>query len=338
MGQASLLAALLFLLPSCKDSFGRLNGCEVTFQIGQWFTDQEGSFTYDPSFGSSQRCPIPLVQPGENVLATGFVTGVKTFTDDVVPTEEARLQVRNSAGVKVGDKVFGFRRESISLIETALDLQYPAATGGYQNFNETDDLELSIFSGCCLVSPVQAEIRMALNYFPTPYPNVVLEGSSIPLSATTQTWKANSNTGGLPHTFSWYRNGSWVASGETYTAATGTSPFDLRVDMTNVYGQVASSSLHVDVDGLFVEWTGPTRVFASEPDQWSVAVQGGYPPYTIRWYRNTTYVASGATYSMITGATSFSLRADIVDSHGKAYTLSRYITVQSTSTCTTSMC
>jgi hypothetical protein len=327
-------ATLLFIafLGSCGDLGGNLNGCTLTRQSGEWFTGKQGSFEYYPTFNSRIGCPVRIVRPTERVITSGNVVGVKDYDGDAQPTEQAVLQVWNSANYGLAADIFRFRRTYIDEIEATLVLEYDAATA-LRSFNDTDRLRLVIRDWCCAAPTFRAEVELEVNYFPDGLPRVAVEGTEIPLRSTTQTWEAVSINGGRPHQYQWYRNATWVASGASYTAATGTTDFVLRVDMTDAYGRTASGSMNVDVDGIRATIRGPTQL-VSEAGFWTASATGGYPPYSFTWYKDGIQVGQGSSYSALLPAGSVvSLAVKAQDSRGVAHSYVQSVTVETQEPC-----
>lgn len=64
---------------------------------------------------------------------------------------------------------------------------------------------------------------------------------------STQTWTAVVSGGKAPFTFAWYRDGVLVSSSSSYTGNTGTSHFQLRLDVSDARGDTSS-----DVHAVFI--------------------------------------------------------------------------------------
>jgi hypothetical protein len=284
-----------FLSACGVDVGGNVQGCEIMDKVGRWFTNDQGSWEYYPTFNSGQRCPIAIFRPGEVVATSGFVQGNIPYTGGT-PTERATLITWNSAGEGLAAHPFPFVRRSIDYIETDLYLEYRAATGPARNFSEWDKLRLTISDYCCAIAQHRALIDLRLTYYPDGAARVNVAGNDVPLANTTTTWQASSPNGGRPHQYEWYRNGAWVASGSAYTLTPGASDFQLQVVMTDVYGRTASGTMDVDVDGIRTTIAGPSEVYGGS-GQWTASARGGYPPYTYRWYQGGYLVGEGATYA-----------------------------------------
>lgn len=62
------------------------------------------------------------------------------------------------------------------------------------------------------------------------------------------TWTADVSGGTGPYTYAWYRNGSLVDEDNTYTASTGSSDFDLEVEVDDAFGWTSGDFVTVQVD------------------------------------------------------------------------------------------
>jgi hypothetical protein len=329
---------LLGVSAACSEFHGEVNRCKIVWQAGEWMTGNEGSFEYHPVLDPvGNRCPINVVQPGERVFTGGHLIGIQAFDGtNAWPNEVADVRIDNSRAVTVAGARYQFRRESIDWIEADVGLGYPTLSG-HGTFAESDLLHLEISKNCCNAAQFIAGLELQLTYTPDGSARVGVTGNSVPLSNTPTTWQASSPSAGRPHTYTWYRDGAALGSGDSYTADSGPTDFGLRVDMTDTYGRTASTLFPVDVDGMIVTVAGPDSVFEWDGGRWSVGVRGGYPPYSTRWYRNSTAVGTGTSYQGI-ASTNYTLRAEVTDAHGSVYRGSRYVTVLHSSDCTTTAC
>jgi len=154
-------------------------------------------------------------------------------------------------------------------------------------------------------------------------------GDEIPLRNTSARYGALSPSAGRPHTFNWYRDGAWVGSGATHTVSAGTADFSLRVDMGDVYGRTASSTLNVDVDGVRIaSLNGPSTVWASAGGgTWMATARGGTEPPVFNWYVDGEWVGAGESWTGYRpGAEGwFTLRVDVSNAGGATSSASREV-------------
>lgn len=79
--------------------------------------------------------------------------------------------------------------------------------------------------------------------------SVEIAGPSSVGQEETCTWTADAAGGDPSYSYEWYRDNSFVGTGDEYTAGTGTSDFLLRVDVTDQQGTIRSDDLYVTVEG-----------------------------------------------------------------------------------------
>jgi subtilisin family serine protease len=81
------------------------------------------------------------------------------------------------------------------------------------------------------------------------------------------------------------------------------------------------------VGALDAKISGPTTVFANQTQTWNSVVTGGVTPYAYQWYKDGSPVGTGASLTMNTGSTSFSLRLDVTDAASTTRSITQPITV-----------
>ncbi|CAA9299885.1 MAG: hypothetical protein AVDCRST_MAG89-388, partial [uncultured Gemmatimonadetes bacterium] len=258
-------AAALCIFAACEDETGALvlSGCEVVRESPSdgWRGDP---YELHPFFTSvrndqfrSPACPVSIVNPGEEVYASGVVFSNRVFnqqTGQTADTERVRLRIINSVGTVVREDIQPFIAPlgSINSKEVELTVQYPAVSG-HRSFNEKDAMQVTITDHCCAFPQLRGEVELRINYVKDQAAaRLTIMGDEIPYQNSWVTFGALSPSGGRPHNFNWYRDGAWVGSGGTYSASAGGSDFNLRVDMSDRYGRTASRNMYVDVDGVRV--------------------------------------------------------------------------------------
>lgn len=341
------VAALVVISAACSDDgTTSISGCEVKREYPSrgWRGDP---FDLHPFFTSvfydnfkTPACPVPILQVEEPMFAVGVVWSKQVFdphTGQLNNTERVSLRIYNAAGTVVGEDVQPFFADNIDEKEVEVTTNYDAVTA-HRTFTEKDLMQVRIQDYCCTLPQLSGEVELAINYKKDgPNASVSVTGNGVPLRNTSATYGALSLSAGRPHKYRWYLNGALVDSARTYTAAVGSSDFQLRVDMVDAYGRTASGHLTVDVDGIAVQLDGPQRVFAWDPATWTAWVRGGYTPHDVRWYKNGQYVGSGTSYSTDNpGTFDFNLRADVTDGHGTFASQSIFVDVESD--CSTTAC
>ena len=145
-----------------------------------------------------------------------------------------------------------------------------------------------------------------------------LTGEHIPAPGSTHTWNAPTTGGSPGYMYQWYRNGTAVGNGSSYTANVGSSAFDLRVEVTDQTWSTVAAVLMVHVGGVEASVTGPALVYASEGGgTWGATGRGGSGAYTFDWYLDGTYLGSGPSWNGYPGENARTLRVDMTDSGGE---------------------
>jgi len=78
-----------------------------------------------------------------------------------------------------------------------------------------------------------------------------IDGPSIVLPNTAYTWTAVVSGGKAPFTYGWYRNGALVSTSSTYNGNSGSSDFQLQLQVSDALGGGSSSTLLVQI------WNSP---------------------------------------------------------------------------------
>lgn len=318
-----------------------LSGCEVVREhpSGAWRGDPYELHPFLTTVRNDQytspACPVAILQPREEVYASGVVFSTQVFnpqTGQTNDTERAQLRMINSVGSVIREDVQPFIAPagSINSKEIELIVEYPAISG-HGTFTEKDAMQVTISDYCCMLPQLRGELELKVDYTKdAASARVTVVGDEIPLQNAQVTYGALSPSAGRPHTFYWYRDGVWAGSGSTYAAATGTADFDLRVDMSDGYGRTASGTLHVDVDGVRIaSFDGPSAVWASEGGgTWTATSRGGSQPHTFNWYVDGEWVGSGESWSGYRPGRegAFVLRVEVANASGAASSASRDIT------------
>lgn len=295
--------------------FGVLAACDVVIRVraGETLNDcfvREKSGEWGPGeleYSGTLFCPIGILRVGERVVGRTDVIDrtqqYRYFAVDITDSS-GEIEFLDEEPVRIIDGVYVF----------SMLVDYAAATGRYQ-IGDYDVLAIDVYKGD-FVSYLELELTTAQDNGLS----ARFAGADIPLSNTAQTWQVGSQSGGRPHQFEWYRNGQWVTSGGKYTASTGTTDFELRVNMSDALGRTATNTMSVDVDGVRASLTGPVDVYNSEGGgTWSVTGRGGYEPYSFEWYVDGVWVGSGPTWSGYTGEGLHGLRVDMSDSRGASH-------------------
>jgi hypothetical protein len=253
------------------------------------------------------ECPIPLASPGsEKKFAAARIWDLNG--SDVTAS---RVVVKNSAGKKVAEEVAPF------VIATGAGFaepqaEYTAATGK-RTFADHDTATFEAFN---LTTGARASGKTVLTYRQTNLSTRVA-GENVPLPNSTHTWTAPVSGGYPAFMYNWYRNGTHVGSGSSYSTAVGTQDFDLRVEVTDQTWSTVVAVHVVDVGGVEANITGPGIINEADGGQWTASARGGTGTYTYDWYVNDYWVHSGAVFEGSPQAGLHMLRVDVQDSAGE---------------------
>lgn len=75
-----------------------------------------------------------------------------------------------------------------------------------------------------------------------------ISGPSFVYANETQTWSANVSGGFKPYDYAWFRDGQLVSTGESYSGNTGSSDFNLQLNVTDALNASAQDDLYVTVN------------------------------------------------------------------------------------------
>lgn len=298
-------SALSGVLAGCD--FEAAKGCE---RLGYFPSSNAFDLEYDMKLPDT--CPVALATPGTDTKYAGanlFDYGTKDFDEGVAI-------VYNSKGEVVADEREEFRfvynPEPVARHWQARPkAEYVAATGT----NQVNDYDIAEFSGWeDGVNRAWANVK--INYRQSSV-STKLTGEQIPTPGSTHIWNAPTSGGSPGYMYQWYRNGAPVGNGSSYTASAGSSPFDLRVEVTDQTWSTVAAVLMVNVGGVEASVAGPTLVYSSsDGGTWNATGRGGTGAYTFDWYLDGTHVASGPSFSGYPGENSHSIRVDMRDSAG----------------------
>jgi hypothetical protein len=271
-------------------------------------------------------CPVPLGQPGElkTVGADVFDKGTQEFFfievvvrngDGQIPPGTGHNGLANTIQQFFGDKA-------------APRLEYAAATAGYidrgsfevlrQNFGQyADDPRATL------------EITYTSSHMAT-----IIQGTTVPQSNTTQMWTAGVSGGASPYTYAWYRDGTLVSTGYSYTGAVGTTNFGLKLHVTDHTQSTRVVEMRTQVDGVLTSMSGPTLVYSSRGGgTWTASGEGGYPPYTFDWYVDGVHRGNGSSWTGYPGEGEKELWVDMRDTRGTTTRANTYVQGIGNETC-----
>lgn len=274
-------------------------------------------------------CPVPLGSVGEEKFIGANV--IDYNPDFATNYREVKITVRNSGDAVKGTNTALFKFYNGPGRRAQPLVFFPAATGYSGSVTNGQLLPASAkdkgkFEAFKQSGALASAARLHVEYIGSVL-TASISGPDLPLSNQDATWYASAAGGTPPYVFQWYRNGSAVWTGSSYTANVGTSEFGLRLIVTDQTSSSRWTDLWVDVDGVRASVSGPTLIYYSEGNAtWTVSVRGGYEPYSIDWYFDNmngqiTWQGSGTsltTYPSVQG--SYLVFATVVDSHGTSTT------------------
>ena len=241
------------------------------------------------------------------------------WVDDHIPKDfdEGAALVFNSAGKLVGDDreeffaVIDYEQPARTYYRARPKAEYVAATGTGQ----VSDHDIAQFSGWKDgVRKAWADLKITYRQSSV---STNITGDRIPTPGSTSTWNA-ATTGGYPgYMYQWYRDGAPVGNGSSYTAAAGSSDFDLRVEVTDQTWSTVAAVFMVNPGGVEAAITGPALVYASGGGgNWTATGRGGTGAYTFEWYVDDVYAGSGPSLTTYPGENAHTVRVDMRDSAG----------------------
>ncbi|HEX2092729.1 MAG TPA: hypothetical protein VHG28_10020 [Longimicrobiaceae bacterium] len=229
-----LLVVFVVFSAACIDDVGDglgYHACEVSQSSG-WSGYGLALHHQEP-----KQCPVTFRYRSSTFETGGWITdnGTRNFTF-------AELVVRNSDNVQVKWTANSFYESVDQKWETNLFVNYPAATGaaGVSGFDRSIFRMTQWVSGQSGTLP-SAEIKISYRSDMT----ASISGNATPQPYETGTWTASISGGVGPYEYSWYRDGAYVGSGESYTASVGNSRFPLEVHVTDSQGGRTVSSFYV---------------------------------------------------------------------------------------------
>lgn len=310
--------ATSLVLGACRDA--KIMNCKVSEMPSSnpYQLDWAG---YIPS-----SCPVSLGQPGETktVGADVFDKGTQEFFF-------IEVNVRNGYGqIPPGNGHNGLASTIQPFFgnKASPRLNYAAATAGTidrgsfevlrHNFGQYEDDPRATL-----------EITYTSSHMVT-----IIQGPTVPQSNTTQMWTAGVSGGASPYTYAWYRDGTLVSMGSSYTGAVGTTDFGLKLHVTDHTQSTRVVEMRTQVDGVLTSVSGPTLVYSSQGGgTWTASGEGGYPPYTFDWYVDGVHRGNGSSWSGYPGEGQKELWVDMRDTRGATTRANTYVQGIGNETC-----
>jgi hypothetical protein len=117
--------------------------------------------------------------------------------------------------------------------------------------------------------------------------------------------------------YQWYRDGTPVGNGSSYTATVGSTDFDLRVEVTDQTWSTVAAVFMVVPGGVEAAISGPSLVYSSAGGgTWTATGRGGTGAYTFTWYIDDVAVGTGPSLTTYPGEDAHTVRVDMTDSAG----------------------
>lgn len=252
-------------------------------------------------------CPVPLASPGTEQK----YAAARVWDFQAVDMRYAGVEVKNSQGTRKARELTLFVGTPGVMLAEPKAL-YTAATGT-QTFSDHD---VGIFRAFSESGDKSADGRTRLTYQQASLATSLV-GEEIPQPNTSHTWTAPVSGGYPGFSYQWYRNGSPVGTGSSYTGSAGGAPFSLRVEVTDQTWSMVAAVLAVDVGGIRTAISGPTNVWASQGGgTWTASAQGGTGPYNYTWYLDGALFGYGPTITTYTGENMHDLEVQVTDSAG----------------------
>lgn len=293
-------AAVVLALTGCGQSY--VKNCPV---IGA--SPNSNIYNLDYELLIPAECPIPLASPGSE---TKFAAA-EIWDFHGPDMQWASVEVKNSAGKRVAKETVAFL-----VIDAGGYAQPQAAYTAATGKKTFADHDTATFEAWHFNTGARAKGKTKLYYQQTSL-SARLAGETVPLPNTTHTWTAPV-TGGYPgFTYHWYRDGTHVGSGSSYSSTVGIQDFGLRVEVTDQTWSTVAAVLPVNVGGVAASITGPSIVYEGDGAEWLAAGRGGTGSYTYNWYVDDIWVDSGPVFDGSTGVGSHVLRVDVTDTAGE---------------------
>lgn len=315
-----VLIGIVALTTGCDPTY---RSCELTDLV----SDNGHGLSYDVRIPSS--CPVPLGSIGEQ----------KTFAATMVDGSPhdyniALIVVKNSNGSEIGSDEVVFLPTINGAYRATPTTNFAASTGytGSITNNQVlpdDKRDYGIITGFLTNNQVGVNGRLYMNYIGTNVQGTIA-GPDVPLSNSGATWYGSASGGTGPYAYAWYQNGDLVGTSSSYATTVGSSPFGLRLVVTDQTQASRWTDLLVDVDGVRADISGSSTIYYSNGNAtWTASLRGGYAPYTVNWYFDQngqqTYAGSGTSLSSYPPAAgTYSLFATISDSNGMTGTSSTF--------------
>jgi hypothetical protein len=303
-------ALLVAALTGCGESY--VKNCPM---IGA--NPSSNLYNLDYELVIPSECPIPLASPGTETK----YAAAKIWDLGGSDMTQAAVEVKNSAGKRVANETVPF------LVTTGAGFaeprtSYTAATGR-RTFSDHDT---ATFKASNIATGKSANGKTKLYYQQTSL-STRLAGESVPQPNTAHTWTAPVSGGYPAFMYNWYRDGTHVGTGSSYTGIVGTGDFNLRVEVTDQTWSTVAAVLAVNVGGVEAIITGPGVVKEGDSAQWIASARGGTGSYTYDWYLDDYLVASGPVFNSSLDAGSHILRVHAQDTAGEVGTKSSAIRV-----------
>jgi hypothetical protein len=272
------------------------------------------------------QCPVPLGQPGElkTVGADVFDKGTQEFFFIEVVVRNLDGQIPPGTGHNgLANTIQPFFANKASP-----RLHYAAGSAGPIDYGHFGVLRSNFAQ---YEDDPRAKLKIE-------YTNsnmmASIQGTTVPQSSTTQMWAASVSGGASPYTYAWYRDGTLVSTGSTYTGAVSTTNFRLKVHVTDQAQSTRVAEMRTQVDGVLTSVSGPSLVYSSQGGgTWTASGEGGYPPYTFDWYVDGVYVGNGSSWSGYPGEGEKQLWVDMRDTQGATTRANTYVQGIGNETC-----
>lgn len=321
MRRTSILSCVGTLIVATACSGPTIRSCTVGDILQPQASD---SLEYTAWVPSECRVPLGIIGETKSIGATITDKGTQNYLYVIV-------SVLNGDNDNKGNDIELFLNfGSYSRAEPMVS--FPAATGTTETLVEgqnvsSEGTDRGFFSAVRMNLNVGAQTTLYVTYKGSNV-RAQITGPDVPAPNAQGTWYPSVSGGSSPYTYDWYRNGSYVHTGSSYTASAGSSEFGLRLVVTDNASASRWTDYWVNVGGIKTSISGPTTVYYSEGDgTWTANTEGGVTPYTVTWYYDSggtqTYIGTGASIQWYPAyAGQYTLIANVVDSNSRATTSS----------------